>query len=580
VFHWLKARLADYLLTTPDLWPNGSGWIKEAVRRFDKNSEIWADDRYRPGSLVKEELGYLTSGGGWSTTASGKRAHREQVELVVPTRWKERPASRATFTLLWSMADKAKKDYLGVGKPFEVSMERLEPVLRSIAQSTAPAESQAGRPVAFTLEPHTFETIARPALVRLARLAVGLVRSRFGGQPQPLDRLILTGRASRMPLVEKVVGEEFAKAAAADSLIEWSPAALVVDTRSAKSATSMGAAWIERMRKLGVHQKDAVAVVTEGITEIDVDVNNIFQTLPATFQLTKQQSQQTVLRANEPFDEVSPSGTARREVYLGALQPQMIVNRIVEGDDELKQWGSYEFVHTAEKTGYQPALDARDSHSGAGDRSGRDWLAGIRTSLEINHILELTLHLWRDRRPEATAGPPPTPTFVVPESEGIPLGDGSARPSDLPAVAARLVVRTGSGDAEVRSRVFRRNGTVPDRVELTDEFAASSSLTSARRPGILSTAPIPPPGPGGWTFYLLEGNNRRAVGQLAGSESSMGWYASLDAVGVLRVHHGKPSYLRADDFAQMDQYAGAVFSTPMTASASEDQHSDPHNGLQ
>jgi hypothetical protein len=54
----------------------------------------------------------------------------------------------------------------------------------------------------------------------------------------------------------------------------------------------------------------------------------------------------------------------------------------------------------------------------------------------------------------------------------------------------------------------------------------------------------------------------------------------VDDAGFLRVQQGRPDFLGAKDFAEMDQYPGAVFSTPMEPGGADDHSSDPDNGLQ
>ncbi|MFC4066553.1 hypothetical protein [Actinoplanes subglobosus] len=590
VYHWIKAVLADALLVAGPQ-EGGRSWLDDAVRRINK-AGIWDADHYRPGALVEEELVHLRSGDGWAQDGSEGLAHRPGVELAAPTHWKQRPASRPTFHLLWKLAELAKTDHLGAGLPFELTAERLAPVLRSMAAATGADPAVAERlltalPLPLTLQPDVFEQIARPALSRIARLAVGLVHSRFQSGQQPIDRLILTGRASRLPLVEQVIGEEFADAAAKASLIEWNPAALVVDLRSAKSATSIGAAWVERMRRVTVHDRDALDIVTRGATEISVDVDNIFQTLPATFGMTEQEYSRPVLPANAPFNEVGRDGGVCRRAYLGALRTTMLINRVIDGDEEHKQWGARDLSDIVRGQNYQLAQAAVDARHSISDRSADEWMAGIHTVVEIDQMLDLTLHLWRDRDRPRPAGSDPTPSYVVPADGGLDLMKPkgrlaslfSGRTPDVEDLAARVVLRDGAGDEMVTTWVFRAAET-DARVELTEEFATAQSLSGAFRAGVVSPRPLPPPGKDGWTFFLRAGEDVDMIGTLPARNYSGEWYATVDADGNLRVGPGRPEYLRADGLAEMDAHPGAVYSTPMDPGAEKDITSDPYNGEQ
>ncbi|WP_189334081.1 virulence factor SrfB [Actinoplanes ianthinogenes] len=597
VYHWIKAVLADALLQAGPL-PDGRSWLDDAVRRIDKfenrNNALWTDDRYRPGALIEEELHHLRGGAGWAQNSRLDLPHRRAAELAAPTHWKDRRESRATFHLLWRLAEQAKTGELGGGRPFELTAERLAPVLRSMAKATGTDPEAADRllaslPVPLVLRPELFEQIARPALRQVAKLAIGLVHSRFQGNPQPLDRLILTGRASRMPLVEQVIAEEFAAAAADEAVIEWNPAALVVDLRSAKSATSIGAAWVERMRRLAAHNRDALTIVTRGATEITVDVQNIFQTLPASFSVTRHSQPYPVLHANDPFDQVRPDGTVSRRTYLGPLSRTVLINRVIDGDTAGKQWGAYDLSDTVRKQKYRPAQEALDALNLNIDPSRVEWLAGIQTNLEIDQTLELTLHLWRDRGEERPAEADPTPTYLVPAVGGLELLAPAGRLASMLStrgktpviaeVAGRIMLRNGAGDDLVQLPVFRRDDTLQP-VELTEEFAAEQSLTGEFRAGVVSPEPLPAPGRDGWTFFLRDGDRVEALGTLPARNHAGDWYATLDDAGVLRVQAGKPDYLRARSLAEMDEHKGAVYSTPMDPGAEKDESSDPYNGEQ
>ncbi|GAB3261063.1 hypothetical protein [Kineosporia babensis] len=580
VFHLLKATVADALLRSyPQEATDAGHWLDERMKQLSKIGEWWDDQssRYRPGSLIEAEFTHLKDNL-WKKGSITGPAHRAVVEQVVPTRWRdasEEPAAqrrRSAFNQLWRLAEAAKIGPLGNGRDYTVPQPELASLIGFLTGQTLTAD--VGRLRTEPLGATTFAEVAGVLLKKLANLAAALVNGRFEGSPQRIDRLVLTGRASSLDLVREVFGEVFAESAARHGLIEWDPTALQVDQRGAKSATSIGAVWAERMRLLSRRPENAEDVARAGNLEIRVEVDNVFQTLPATFTVTRSSSYETVFQANQEF-EVESGDRRRLEYPLKSVPRVLNIHRKIDGDDPML-WGSFDPAQTARNEGYEPAIPSPDAKE-----SDDLWLARIQSRVEINPHLELTLHLWNVGDNPALSGP-----AQVVDGPATPLT--AEKPTNLLDLARRLRVRIGNADDRLGRVVFPGDG----ELTWTHVFAESENPKSPLRRGLVSSQPLPRAGSEGWQFFLTSLADREpgqpgervdervASPAVAVLNGATGWYASLDEAGQLRVHPGKPRYLKASSLREMDDNPGAVFSTPMSARGGEDESSDPFNGLQ
>jgi hypothetical protein len=610
IFHWLKATLADALLAGRLSGTGPDPWLSRRLMEIDKSGPWWDGDHYRAGKLVELELAHLMSDK--AMAGSGPRVrlpHREVVEKAIPTRWRADPARRPAFHLLWRMAERAKIDSLGRGEAFVPRPDEVAGLLAAVRGGEDPAHGDlAGT---LSLGPDTFRDLAVPLLRRLARLAVGLVEGRLGEAGQPLDRLILTGRASGFDLVGEVFAETFAKAAAVGR-VRWDPTSLHLDPAGAKGATSIGAAWAARMQRLGRDPGNAEDVVRGGGLEVQVDVDNIFQTLPATFVIDRGGDDPAVFEADQEFD-VEANEVRRLERPLGRLPETLVVMRVIDGDGSRTRWGEYHIWSDAQDEGYHPPGVGA---AGGGGNPGA-WLQQLDSRLEINPLLELTLHIWN-----TGAGPDRIgPAYLV-EEPGTDLT--RIEPNvDVLDLAARLAVVIGNGDDSTDRLVFGSSGSPA----WTHWLATGDRLDGGLRRGIVSTVALPRPGRSGWQFHLRSslaggqvdgqvdgqadgfaggfagGQAGGQAGGLAGGQSdgtgdarpqvrrvdqppvqvpsgADGWYASLDDTGVLRVHPGRPAYQEAKTLAEMDAHPGAVYSCSMDTRREDDDSSDPFNGTQ
>ncbi|MFC4033430.1 hypothetical protein ACFO3J_18370 [Streptomyces polygonati] len=556
VFHWLKAAIADALLAA-HVEGSGGGAVADSVTHMDKTGDWWHDGAPVPGALTAAELSYLNSADRWSRAQQEVPAHRTAIEQLVPTRWRDDPELRPVFHRLWNTAENAKIEHLGKGRDFTLGPDEVAKLLGTTG-------------VSVSLPAERFRTLVTAIVERLAKLAVELVANRFGDRREPLDRLVLTGRASSLPLVREVFDDAFATAARNYPSLLWDPMALRLDVDHAKSATSIGAVWAERMRTLA--RLDSKQVVRNGGLDIRVDVDNVFQALAATFTVTMSTGWDIVFKADTEFLADGDQRVLDRD--LGQLRRPINIHRVIDGDTEHPVlWGSFDVMDVAERQRYEPALPP----AGA-SRTDDRWLHDKLVRVRINPQMELTLTLWR-----SDAGDP-RPLHSVEQHGGTKLAPpDAARPLSAPdafALARRLRIAVGNADRSLTREVFPK---LPDPPAWTHRFIDESDGTE--RNGLISSEPLPEAGEQGWRFALIGDGpdapvQRVSVRDALPEAGGKGMYASLDDQGVFRLHFGRPDYLTVKTLREMDERPGAVFSTPMPPRALADDDSDPFNGLQ
>lgn len=554
VFHWLKAAIADALLVE---YAQGraAATVVDAVTHMDKTGGWWRDGAPVPYALTTAELAYLNSPDRWSRGGQEAPPHRNAVEQLVPTRWREDPARRPAFQRLWQIAERVKIDYLGQDKDFTLAADQVDEVIGS-----------GGVPVSLAAQ--EFRVLARSIVKRLATLAVELVVNRFGDRRERLDRLILTGRASALPLVREVFDEAFATAAREHPNLLWDPTALLLDVGHAKSATSIGAVWAERMRTLSRSHGSADQVVRDGSLDIRVDVDNVFQTLAASFKISVGADPEELFKANTEF--LADGERRYLERDLGQLRRPINIHRVIEGDQDIL-WGYFDVANVADEEGYEPALPGSGRED---DRWTRDKLARV----EINPQLELVLRVWRTQPEEKR------PLHVVPPAEGTRLApQGVTAPmsaADAFALARRLRVAGGNAEHAPTRGVFPK---LPESPAWTHRFWDDDA--GVERNGLISSEPLPEADDQGWRFALVGDEAGAPAHRVAAPPASprsgdKGWYASLDDQGVFRLHRTRPAYLKADTLRAMDERPGAVYTAQLKPRDVAEDNSDPFNGLQ
>jgi hypothetical protein len=566
VFYWLKAAIADRLLSAlPD--------------RFKlQRSQL---DQLIPGDLGKDPLTQ------WALPP--KPAERGSVsnilDDIVPTRSVRdvyHPGS--TFWVLWSLAERKKLELCGLEGPEKVlvSPPEVRNVLRSVDQGREGEESleqAAGlddQALEIELTAEDFEALVSPDLNAVIGAAMNLAKERLspGGSEaaEPLDRVILTGQASKAPLVRRLTQDQFVSAEKGGKAPRCSPSAIVVERDYAKLATSVGACWARSIQGLARSPEGAIPRLKKGHNELWLDVKNLFFNLPCTFNLGGQLGGGTgydsLLGTSEELYQLSPddrSPAVRSEWFQ--LMDYMDVHR------ETHLWGQFRWQEHEREAGLDPAL----------------WPREIFCSVEANAALDLHLLLCRGEQRHYLVEGSSLPAFAADGEQGS-QGRGS-RDGGQPIAPGDIEVNAYSSDgAHQGQEIFpdARKGPGPaDSSDFPDIFHPAEDATGegAFR-GLAGTKKeLPePPRNGTWTFhYRDEKGTLHRLGELTppptDSSSRVRYYPTLDEMGNLRVHACSVPFWPAGSLREVQDVPGSVLRMVMEVPPEgADPAKDPFNG--
>ncbi|MGW0582656.1 hypothetical protein ACWD25_43590, partial [Streptomyces sp. NPDC002920] len=280
VLYWIKAALLDHV-GTGDQERSGERLSARVARQAEGNRE----------SLVSPEV-------------------REVLRAALPTHWHEYGREledaeevrlrEARFSTLWRLAERVKR---ALGE--ENGDARLtDGELDDLRQRFEPLQNLAG-PVVFSQD--EFRILVEPFVRQAAEMAAGLVSDAFrrmsagpgeagganarGGAADAapyLDRVVLAGRSSTMAAVGRALHQALRKTdyqhGRVTRKVAWNPERLEVETGFlAKQATSLGAAWLNRVRgRVGAFRGDSGGMIH---SELSVVTQGLFSCLPCDFSL-------------------------------------------------------------------------------------------------------------------------------------------------------------------------------------------------------------------------------------------------------------------------------------------------------
>ncbi len=135
--------------------------------------------------------------------------------------------------------------------------------------------------------------------------------------PDVLDKVIISGGTSALPQVRRVLLETFAQAG---DHVNWNPLDVVYDPVFAKTGTSIGACWAEHVRQKGyASASQATQRVRRGLTELYIDVDNLFHALPNSLVFDATGGQLfPIFQVGERFDRIEVDGEIEGRRRYGA----------------------------------------------------------------------------------------------------------------------------------------------------------------------------------------------------------------------------------------------------------------------
>lgn len=552
VFQWLKTVIADHLLV------QGDGDMARFVDQFPLFKS--PDGAYIPGSLIEATL---------KEPAGGRQEAQDFAELIIPTRWAaaepgEEAEPRQTFYLLWDEAERAKLQ-LGRGSEYQLQEANLKLIMSRIPTVGQPVPTVPST----ALLPADFEGLVRPDLTDVMRLTADLVRDQLtGDNGRRLDRVIFTGRSSRMSLIREVLVTVFSERTGEGTpLIEWDPSAVWIEDSYAKHATSIGACWAESIRRGSQRNPDNLHErLKDGTVWLQIDVENLFFFLRGTFELGGPAepgalAAQKLFRTGTPFADLYGDGAllVRNEEWI-ELTESFIIHR---SEGTRPHWCNFQveaYLQKAPEPGFTP--------------NEAIWPRQMYAQVEVTPDLDMYILLCRGKDPHYVV--PADGCDVLGKLSGRQDTDGGVRLTELPA---SIVVDPGIPGAMVSAgRLEPVFAAGPAEEIFTATFVAGEGPDEATFRGAISGR-LPAPGPEGWKFYLhREGSEDTLLAVIdhdqahlpdgllsRGGQRQVFFTATLDERGQLCVHRGQPRFRAASTLSAVEQTPGAVFRTRMSS---------------
>jgi hypothetical protein len=318
----------------------------------------------------------------------------------------------------------------------------------------------------------------------------------------------------------------------------------------------------------------------EGKTVLDVDVDNLFFTLPCAFGLREQQVYAARIPGGERLYQLDADniGKARGDdAWEDPLTETVTVYRIVDKDSAIA-WGTFKLANYVSRY----AQDGPDT----ADLDRAVWPGQIRTQLEVTQDLDLSIHLCRGRPHHVLDGPSIDVLDAIRDVFGPEhLGPDGGLPDQLPG---DILV-----DSLIPGSTSRGNNVVfpaGEPLDFDHTFFDGDHPGATSAPGTLSANDLERPGrrraddqAGGWVFTLRFDGGQKEIGRLSrpalgGGRFPTRYRVSLDRRGRLRVHAGALPYRTARTLREVEEH-GRVFTAELEPEqAALDAGRSPFNG--
>jgi molecular chaperone DnaK (HSP70) len=610
VFYWIKALLGDQLLRRfPKAFERPMAELRQILRAEPGDHPLLTQTR-------KDKLPAFDRGGGTSSSDAF-----DVLDKVVPTRSAPgygRPSQ--AFWLLWRIADKVKLDFCAPQAPQEISLRpaevrRMLQVAWSAAGVTAPdVQEVQDSDLAITLTKQDFERLVTQDIDEIMELAYRLAANRLSGSEdsaEPVDRIILTGQASRAPLVRSRLLTVFGNHASDPMAVSWQPKSVsVVEGQFAKLATSLGACWTKSNKGLVASAKGAIPQLREGRNAFRINVDNLFFNLPCTFLRGTQHGSSDdaleILLIGKEMFQAYPD----RDVAVLRSDPFELTGTVAiyrEAQGTRPRWADFqwEIMESQDKLSLDKSI----------------WPSAITAQLEATSNLDLSLLLSRGQPHYETNG------SAISVLDAVTAADGSGA-----AERTRFWQRSGQGTADTKGETKREfdpsrivvnafsgdgnhKGTPifarPDADEAEDAQAGDAQPGDAQAAdavfdaktvfaetfhirdgqdqetvvrGAVSKPLDDPPLSGAWVFhYRDDEDGLHQIGELTPpgrtGQLAVRYHASVDEQGNLRVHAGEVPYWAATSLADVQDRPGSVYHADMVSTSDDyEPERDPFNG--
>ncbi len=284
IFRLLKVAIADFLLTAVTTSDIESEKLEDLINS-ELNERFLEQGKFKSGSLLK----CLDK-----ENPEGDVAYKDALdtaEKVLPTRWQQAPQRLQTFYTLWDHAEAAK---LKLGQKstaddsvltFTLSEQQISELL---TQNAVKLQVKDPNNICVTLNTQQFERAASSAIKEAIGIAKGLMESRLRSEDttkdsrnsQKVDWLILSGKTCNLDLVQRQIYQEFSNS----PYFVWNPERITFVLEFTKLATSAGACYAEKLRRLRFDPEESKGLLRKGANQLEIDVKNLFYYLPCNFK--------------------------------------------------------------------------------------------------------------------------------------------------------------------------------------------------------------------------------------------------------------------------------------------------------
>ncbi|BBD64222.1 hypothetical protein NIES4072_21160 [Nostoc commune NIES-4072] len=581
IFRLLKVAIADFLLTSVTTGNIESEKLEDLINS-ELNERFLEQGKFKTGSLLK----CLDK-----ENPEGDIAYKDALdtaEKVLPTRWQQAPQRLQSFYILWDHAEAAKLK-LGQKPPADNSLLTFtlseQQISELLTQSAVKLQVKDPNSICITLDNQQFERAAVSGIKEAIGIAKGLMESRLrpdditkdSWNSQKVDWLILSGKTCNLDIVQRQIYQEFSKS----PYFVWNPERITFVLEFTKLATSAGACYAEKLRRLRFDPEESKSLLRKGANQLEIDVKNLFYYLPCNFKRKTQSNDLlTIFKAGQELYQLAPSETvAKVRTAWQGIQLTNIIYRQDYEDGDLRLWGSFDGKNLMNKLGMQEA----------------EFLRKIKVQFEIDQTLEFSVLLCQGNPHYLIDIPGIDLESVV--SEKLPLfADGKL---NWNIAVERFNKDLNDGDIAVN---VLESATVdqPDAYHLVFEVGNDGSKLFQKfhylrdgvtKPGIgLISNPLPPfPQTGQHTFYIYqtdaETNSKKwiRIGALSKPDVTTDYpcqyRVTLDDQGILRMHAGEVPYWTSNSQECLKE-EGCVYIAELELQPNEvDKERDPFCGI-
>ncbi|MEH2239022.1 molecular chaperone [Nostoc sp.] len=581
IFRLLKVAIADFLLTAATTGDIESEKLEDLINS-ELNERFLEQGKFKSGSLLK----CLDR-----ENPEGDIAYKDALdtaEKVLPTRWQQAPQRLQSFYILWDHAEAAKLK-LGQKPPAENSLLTFtlseQQISELLTQSAVKLQVKDPNSICVTLDNQQFERAAASGIKEAIGIAKGLMESRLRADDltkdswnsQKVDWLILSGKTCNLDIVQRQIYQEFSKS----PYFVWNPERITFVLEFTKLATSAGACYAEKLRRLRFDPEESKSLLRKGANQLEIDVKNLFYYLPCNFKRKTQSNDLlTIFKAGQELYQLAPWETvAKVRTAWQGIQLTNIIYRQDYEEGDLRLWGSFDGKNLMNQLGMQEA----------------DFLKKIKVQFEIDQTLEFNVLLCQGNPHYLIDIPGIDLESVVSETSAL-FADGKL---NWNIAVERFNKDLNDGDIAVN---VIESATVdqPDAYHLVFEVGNDGSKLFQKfhylrdgvtQPGIgLISNPLPPfPQIGQHTFYVYqtdaETNSKKwiRIGALSKPDVTTDYpcqyRVTLDDQGILRMHAGEVPYWTSQNQECLKE-EGCIYIAELELQPNEvDKERDPFCGI-